>query len=50
MKVKRQQKEDDATDEEPEKRVRMKRTFERGWTGKTWPGRKVGRPVTANGG
>ena len=41
-------------DEEWEKaagreRGRMK-TFERGWSGKTWPGRELGPPLTADGG
>jgi len=49
VKIESRGKRDAAEDEEPEKRVRLKRTFERGWTGKTWPGRKVGHPVTADG-
>ena len=50
MKGERRGRRDAATDPEPEKHVRLKKTFERGWTGKTWPGRKVGHPVTADGG
>ncbi|KAL9954467.1 hypothetical protein ACROYT_G042008 [Oculina patagonica] len=36
-------------DEEPERPVRLRRIFERGWTGRTWPGRKCGHPVTPDG-
>ena len=28
----------------------QKRKMERGWSGKTWPGRTVGPPLTADGG
>ena len=28
----------------------QRRKFERGWSGKTWPGKTVGPPVTADGG
>lgn len=50
MKLERGQQGDAPADDEPEKHVRLKRTFERGWTGRTWPGRKIGHPVTADGG
>ena len=49
MKIETQGKKDAAADE-PERRVRLKKPFERGWTGKTWPGRKIGHPITADGG
>lgn len=50
VKVEGRGKRDAVADEEPEKHVRLKKTFARGWTGKTWPGRKSGHPVTADGG
>ena len=50
MKLERQGKRDADADEEPEKRVTLRKNFDRGWTGKTWPGRKIGHPITADGG
>ena len=28
----------------------QRRTIEKGWSGRTWPGRTVGPPLTADGG
>ncbi|KAJ7365569.1 28S ribosomal protein S5, mitochondrial [Desmophyllum pertusum] len=39
---------EDPSDHE-ERPVRVKRTFDRGWTGRSWPGKKCGHPITADG-